>query len=257
MKRSRWQRPLFRLLVFLYVLPCAALLLPLAKAGILSLWDHSVKPETTYWAAYLNTIFLAAGNLLLQWLVNLPAGLALSKMLPHRTARKLLCLCLLLMLLPQQALILPQYLLLDRIHLLHHAGGVVLMSAFQPFLVLLFWFGSEQIHSSLFEAAICEGASARQCFFRIYIPLLSPYILAGSLLSVVESWNMLEQSMTFLQPDSQMVLSTYFLQQTGAAPAATATQALLSALPLLLVFAWAAARLRHPPGKAPLYHNHP
>lgn len=122
----------------------------------------------------------------------------------------------------------------------------VLMSAFQPFLVLLFWFGSEQIHSSLFEAAICEGASTRQCFFRIYIPLLSPYILAGSLLSVVESWNMLEQPMTFLQTDSQMVLSTYFLQQTGASPIVTATQALVSVLPLLLVFAFAVVRLHNP-----------
>lgn len=243
MKRSCWQRPLFRLLVFLYVLPCAALLVPFAKAGILSLWNNCVQPETSYWASYLNTILLAVGNLLLQWLVNLPAGLALSKMLPHHTARKLLYLCLLLMLLPQQALILPQYLLLDRIHLLHHAGGVVLMSAFQPILVLLFWFGSEQIHSSLFEAAICEGASTRQCFFRIYIPLLFPYILAGSLLSVVESWNMLEQPLTFLQTDSQMVLSTYFLQQTGADPVVTAIQALLSVLPLLLVFAFAVARI--------------
>ena len=61
MKRSCWQRPLFRLLVLLYVLPCAALLLPFAKAGILSLWDHSVIPEKSYWASYLNTILLAAG----------------------------------------------------------------------------------------------------------------------------------------------------------------------------------------------------
>lgn len=239
MKRSGWQRPLFRLLVVLFIIPCAAFVLPLAKGGMLSLLENFPNLKNIYWAAYLNTILLAAGNLLLQWLVNLPAGLALSKMLPHCISRKLLVLCLLLMLLPQQALILPQYLLLDRIHLLHHPGGVVLMSAFQPFLVLLFWFGSEQIHSAVFEAAICEGASARQCFFRIYIPLLSPYLLAGSLLSVVESWNMLEQPMTFLRTDSQMVLSTYFLQQAGADPVATAIQALLSALPLLFLFAFA------------------
>ena len=112
MKHSYWHRPLFRLLVLLYVLPCAALLLPFAKAGILSLWDNSVKPETTYWASYLNTFLLASGNLLLQWLVNLPAGLALSKMLPRNrrlyfrnifcwigsifcTTRAVSCLCLL------------------------------------------------------------------------------------------------------------------------------------------------------------------
>lgn len=251
MKHPRWQRPLFKSLVFLYILPCAALLLPFVKAGVLSLLESSLELETIFWAAYLNTIILAVGNLLLQWLVNIPAGLALSKMLPQHIARKVLYLCLLLMFLPQQALILPQYLLLDRMHLLHHAGGVVLMSAFQPFLVLIFWFGSEKIHPSLFEAAICEGASTRQCFFRIYIPMLSPYILAGSLLSVAESWNMLEQPMTFLQTDSQLVLSTYFLQQIGADPSVTAIQALLSVFPLLLVFAFAVAKL-HNPNSIPL-----
>ena len=115
-KHPRWQRPLFKSLVFLYILPCAALLLPFVKAGVLSLLESSLELETIFWAAYLNTIILAVGNLLLQWLVNIPAGLALSKMLPQHIARKVLYLCLLLMFLPQQALILPQYLLLDRIH---------------------------------------------------------------------------------------------------------------------------------------------
>lgn len=76
--------------------------------------------------------------------------------------------------------------------------------------------------------------------------MLSPYILAGSLLSVAESWNMLEQPMTFLQTDSQLVLSTYFLQQIGADPSVTAIQALLSVFPLLLVFAFAVAKLHNP-----------
>ncbi|WP_243424279.1 acyltransferase domain-containing protein [Gemmiger formicilis] len=76
--------------------------------------------------------------------------------------------------------------------------------------------------------------------------MLSPYILAASLLSVAESWNMLEQPMTFLQTDSQLVLSTYFLQQIGADPSITAIQALLSVFPLLLVFAFAVAKLHNP-----------
>ena len=57
---------------------------------------------------------------------------------------------------------------------------------------------------------------------------------------------MLEQPMTFLQTDSQLVLSTYFLQQIGADPSVTAIQALLSVFPLLLVFAFAVAKLHNP-----------
>ena len=142
----------------------------------------------------------------------------------------MLALCLLLMLLPQQALLLPQYLVLDALHLLDRLGGLVLLSAFQPFLVLLYWAGFRQIETSLLEAAACEGATGPQIFRHICLPLLTPYLLAGSLLSVAESWSMLEQPMTFLQADTQPVLSTYFLQ------AANLRQTALAAVPMLLFF---------------------
>lgn len=64
--------------------------------------------------------------------------------------------------------------------------------------------------------------------------LLTPYLLAGSLLSVAESWAMLEQPMTFLQADTQPVLSTYFLQ--AMAQAGMIRQTALAAVPMLLFF---------------------
>ena len=60
--------------------------------------------------------------------------------------------------------------------------------------------------------------------------MLTPYLLAGSLLSVAESWAMLEQPLTFLQADTQPVLSTYFLQT------ANLRQTALAAVPMLLFF---------------------
>ena len=242
MKKRCWQSFLIKGLVLLYLIPCATLLFPFLKEDISSLFSDFSNTSMRYFVAYRNTLFVAIGSMIIQWCVSISAGLALSKFLPEHISRKLRLLCVLLMLLPQQALILPQYLLLDQMGLLHNLCGVVVMSAFQPFLILLYWFGSEQIETSILEAAACEGATGKQSFFRIYLPLISPYILVGSLLSVAESWNLLEQSMTFLQGDAQVVLSTYFLQQPQSNFSVTVLQALCSALPLVLFFFFAKAK---------------
>ena len=235
MHRNSLKKALFFLLLALYLFPCLALFSFLGEAAPAAAEAESGPLTAAFLLAYFllayrNSCLLAAANLLLQWLVNVPAGLALAKLLPPRAANRVLALCLLLMLLPQQALLLPQYLVLDALHLLDRLGGLVLLSAFQPFLVLLYWAGFRQIETSLLEAAACEGATGPQIFRRICLPLLTPYLLAGSLLSVAESWAMLEQPLTFLQADTQPVLSTYFLQ------AANLRQTALAAVPMLLFF---------------------
>lgn len=229
MHRNSLKKALFFLLLALYLFPCLALFSFLWEAAPAAAEADSGPLAAAFLLAYRNSCLLAAANLLLQWLVNVPAGLALAKLLPPRTANRVLALCLLLML-PQQALLLPQYLVLDALQLLDRLGGLVLLSAFQPFLVLLYWAGFRQIETSLLEAAACEGASGPQIFRHICLPLLTPYLLAGSLLSVAESWAMLEQPLTFLQADTQPVLSTYFLQ------AANLRQTALAAVPMLLFF---------------------
>ena len=242
MRRNSCKKALFFLLLALYLLPCFAQVSFLWEAAPAPADAESGPLTAAFGLAYRNSCLLAAANLFLQWLVNLPAGLALAKLLPQRTANKGLALCLLLMLLPQQALLLPQYLVLDALHLLDRLGGLVLLSAFQPFLVLLYWAGFRQIETSLLEAAACEGATGPQTFWHICLPLLTPYLLAGSLLSFAESWSMLEQPMTFLRDGACPLLSTYFLQASGASGGAV--QVLLSVLPLLALFFWAAAAQR-------------
>ena len=62
-------------------------------------------------------------------------------------------------LLPQQALMLPQYLILQQLGLLDTLAGLLLVTAFQPWMVLLFWFGASRLDGELFDAAACDGAA--------------------------------------------------------------------------------------------------
>ena len=53
--------------------------------------------------------------------------------------------------------------------------------------------GIKQISSEIFESAEIDGASYRQCVFRITIPLLKPTIVLCLILQIIASFNVFGQ----------------------------------------------------------------
>lgn len=150
-------RAVLIVLAALFLLPCLLLALPLAGAPLDALWAAVTSPA--YLQSYRNTLALAVGGVVLQTAAALPAGYVLARGVSRRTRRICLALCGLLMLLPQQALMLPQYLILQQLGLLDTLAGLLLVTAFQPWMVLLFWFGASRLDGELFDAAACDGAA--------------------------------------------------------------------------------------------------
>ena len=66
---------------------------------------------------------------------------------------------------------LPQYLILQQLGLLDTLAGLLLVTAFQPWMVLLFWFGASRLDKELFDAAACDGAAGATFARRVYLPL--------------------------------------------------------------------------------------
>ena len=115
-------------LAALFLLPCLLLALPLAGAPLDALWAAVTSPA--YLQSYRNTLALAVGGVVLQTAAALPAGYVLARGVSRRTRRICLALCGLLMLLPQQALMLPQYLILQQLGLLDTLAGLPLAIVF-------------------------------------------------------------------------------------------------------------------------------
>ena len=153
-------------------------------------------------------------------------------------------LCGLLMLLPQQALMLPQYLVLQKLGLLDTLPGLLVVTAFQPWMVLLLWFGSSRIDREIFDAAACDGAAGMTFSRRIYLPLMAPYLATAALLSMAESWNLLEQPMIFLQQKTHYPLSILLSRLPKADPAQKLFGGVLFLLPLVVVFGVICGRIR-------------
>ncbi|MDE7429315.1 MAG: ABC transporter permease subunit, partial [Lachnospiraceae bacterium] len=142
-----------------------------------------------------------------------------------------------LMLLPFQVMLLPQYLVLQQLHLYNHPAAVILPAVFSTFPVFIMYRGFTQIDPEIMEAARLDGAGEMQIFLYIGLPLGKMGIQAAMVLSFLEYWNLVEQPMAFLEEQSYWPLSLYLPQiEIGQAGFAFAVSVVVL-IPALFVFA--------------------
>lgn len=102
-------------------------------------------------------------------------------------------------LLPAITIMIPLYVMLDKVQLLGGFVGVILShiainAPFTTWLVLGF---IQDLPQDLFEAAKLDGCTRMKIFWKVVLPLLSPAIGSAVLLSLQYSWNELMFAMQF------------------------------------------------------------
>ena len=227
-------RMLSLIVAVIFVLPCVFLVFPTFDIHLDNLWQ--MDSLMAFICAYKNTLILAIAGVLIQIMIALPAGYAIARVSSFKAQTFFILTCVFFLLLPQQALMLPQYLVLMNIEWLDSLKGLLMMTAFQPWMILLFWFAAKRIDSSLFDAAICDGASNWVLFRKIYVPIVRPYVTAAAFLSIAESWNLLEQPMTFLQSKEKYPLSMVLMQLSTNNVELKNIMCLLFVIPLVILF---------------------
>ena len=188
-----------------------------------------------FFPMFWNSVAISLGILLGQLIVDVPAAWALAR-LPLRGKKGLLTLYIVLMLMPFQVMMFPQYLVLRDLHLLDTLGSVILPAVFSTFPVFLLHRFFLAIPQEILEAARLDGAGEVRLFLQIGVPLGMPGILAGGILSFLDSWNMIEQPMTYLKSKSLWPLALFLpnigLEDMGMGFAA----ALIMLIPAALLF---------------------
>ncbi|MCD8012140.1 MAG: carbohydrate ABC transporter permease [Lachnospiraceae bacterium] len=188
-----------------------------------------------YFVMFWNSMKLSLCILAGQLLFGMPSAWALARYsFPGR--KFLLLFYIVLMLMPFQVLMLPEYLVLNRLGLIDTHLAVILPSAFSTFPVFIMYRFFRGIPATLLEAAQIDGAGELQVFVRIGVPLGSAGVVSAAILGFLESWNMIEQPMTFLKTESLWPLSL-FLPDIGIAEAGMGfAAAVFMLVPALLVF---------------------
>ncbi|MCD7954563.1 MAG: carbohydrate ABC transporter permease [Lachnospiraceae bacterium] len=188
-----------------------------------------------YFVMFWNSMKLSLCILAGQLLFGMPSAWALARYsFPGR--KFLLLLYIVLMLMPFQVLMLPEYLVLNRLGLIDTHLAVILPSAFSTFPVFIMYRFFRGIPETLLEAAQIDGAGELQVFGQIGVPLGSAGVVSAAILGFLESWNMIEQPMTFLKTESLWPLSL-FLPDIGLTEAGMGfAAAVFMLVPALLVF---------------------
>ncbi len=186
-----------------------------------------------FFTMFWNSVAITAGILLGQFAVAVPAAWGLAKL---HLPRKLGDLYMVLMLLPFQVLMYPEYLVLKSLGLLNTLWAVILPGIFSAYPVFLLtrFFGA--IPEEILEAARLDGAGEWQIFRYIALPLGLPGLLSVGILSFLDAWNLIEQPMTFLKNRALWPLSLFLPETTLADAGLGFAAALMMLIPALLLF---------------------
>ncbi len=188
-----------------------------------------------FFQMFWNTMAITGGILGGQFLFGLPAAWGLARY-PVPGRRFFYMLCIILMMLPFQATMLSEYLVLNNLNLLDSLWSIILPGVFSTFSVFLMYRFFCGIPEELMESARIDGAGELQIFFRIGIPLGASGILSALVLQFLECFSMIEQPLVFLKTKSRLPLALYLPQIQGDRIGFALCCSLVALLPPLLVF---------------------
>ncbi len=193
----------------------------------------------THWLRYmLNTVFIAAATVLLVILTSAMAGYALAE-LKFKGSGFLFLMIIGVMMLPTQALLVPQYAIAIHLHLLNTYAIEILPFGASTFGVFLFRQYFKGLPREYWEAARLDGVGHFTYIRRVALPLAKPAVATTALLTFIASWNQFQWPLIMTQSHSiqpiEVALSHYM--QTFEANWRKLTSAVVIALaPIVILF---------------------
>lgn len=256
--------------VLFFVIPMVWLLLATTKSARGLIVDHPFLPGSlgdlaanwdqlfgfqdgavTAWVG--NSALYAVGALIITIIASIPAGYAMA-LTEFRFRRSLLVLTLIVMLIPNTALVLPIFLELNVVGLIGSPLSVILPMSFFPFGVYLTYiYFSTSVPRDLLAAARLDGCTELQVFTRVALPLAAPVVALVAFFSFVQSWNNFFLPFVMLPSSDgypvQVGLTSLLASTPAFNPSSAGTQSVqlptlalatvISVLPVLIVFLFA------------------
>lgn len=188
----------------------------------------------------LSSTIVCSASILIILLVGLPAGFAFSK-LRFRTSTAVFLMIVSAMMVPLQAILMPEFVNVTKLGLTGgYAGAVLVYAALgTPFSVFLFTTYFRGVPDELIEAGIVDGLGYVGVMWRLVVPMAIPAIATVTVLQFIQIWDDLLVGLLFIQNTSErpitVGLAVLAAGRTTSIPALMAGS-LISALPAMLVY---------------------
>ena len=141
-----------------------------------------------------------------------------------------------LMLMPYQVTLVPNYLVSDWLGILDTRWAIILPGIFAPFSVFLLTKFMRRIPAALIESAMLDGANEWHVFWDICLPQCRSALYSVAILVFIDYWNMVEQPLILLQNADQQPLSVYLSTINAGEIGIAFAVAVIYMIPGLLLF---------------------
>ena len=188
-----------------------------------------------FFVTFWNSVRITVVILGLQLAVGVPAAWGFARYdFPFK--KTIFTIYIILMMMPFQVTMLSNYLVLERLQLLNTHYAVSLPVGFSTFPIIIMYRFFKNIPEEVIEAAKIDGAGKMKLFYYIALPIGSSGIIAAMVLGFLESWNLIEQPLTFLADRTLWPLSMYLPNITIDTAGGVFAASVIGMIPAVLVF---------------------
>jgi len=143
---------------------------------------------------------------------------------------------IILMLMPYQVTLVPNYLVANWLSLLDTRWSIILPGIFAPFSVFILTKFMRRIPSTIIEAAKLDGSNEWKIFTKVCIPQCTSAIWSVAILVFIDYWNMVEQPLIMLKNADLHPLSVFLSKINEQDPGLAFAVAVIYMIPTLLIF---------------------
>ncbi len=222
-------------LPFLYVF--AKSFLSSAGTFTLEYYYEVFLAETQYWDRFWKSLALASVIAAAQVFVSTLAGFGFAKCrFPGRDT--IFFLLMILMIMPLQVTLVPNYLMLEKLELLNTYYALALPAIFMPLGTFIMTQSFKAVSNDVIEAARLDGCGTLEVIWRIATPMNKSGLVCTMLLSFLDGWNMVEQPIVYLNDFAKYPISVGLASVPSEDPTIQLVACILVALPPLFLFAF-------------------
>ena len=207
--------------------------------------------NSDYLMKFWNSVILTVPITFFQLLLAVVTSYGFSRY-PGKIKGLIFFVYIILMLMPAQVTLVPNYLVLDKFGMIETQElgvspeterfisrlAIILPAVFSPFSIFLLTKVMKRIPTSYVEAAKLDGAGEIQIMTKIYLPMCKIALVSIGMLVFIDYWNMVEQPLVLMKGDNMSLhpLSVFLSQISGAEAGLAFAVGVVYMIPTILMF---------------------
>ncbi|MEK3714209.1 carbohydrate ABC transporter permease [Paenibacillus sp. FSL R7-0333] len=187
---------------------------------------------------YMNSLKIALISTLATIVISAMAGYALAK-LDFKGRALIFTLMLAFMMIPEQATLVPRYIMIKELGLYDSHAALILMGMFSSYFTFLLRQFMIGIHNDMLEAAELDGAGFFRIFWSVVLPLSRPILATVGIIKFIWTWNDYQGPLIMLNSTKLYTIPLgmqFFKEEFGTQISVMMMASVAAILPLLVLF---------------------